>query len=575
MFEKPLVTRRIAVLLSTSIVGTQVFAAPALQAPNAGQIERQVERSLPSAPLPKVLPPIEDDKKPSPEKQPSPRIELKGVRFEGNLSITSEQLKTVIDDSLGKQLTINELKGLADLVVREYSRFGFLAAATLPPQDVVGGVITIKIQEARFSGAFVDKASLEHARVEPGIVESVFASSQPIGDTVNFDQIERAEILISDMGYIVSGGFQPGKQEGETAYGVVLNQQAPFSGVMSIDNQGSRSTGDKRALVNVDWLSPLRRGDTLSLSLLKTEGTEYARLGYKMPVGFEGWTLETQLSALNYEIVTADFASTRPKGETQMASLGVQYPLLRSRSENLYFASSLSRNFYKNEQISSGSYAVQSDYHVDAMKFGLTGNRFIQNRVDQYGLDLTLGKANLSGSQNYSDDQTGAKTHGRFAKLGINLSTKIPVSTWNISSTIDAQVASKNLDSSQKFYLGGASGVRAYPESEGAGVNGFRFSLEADRQLTFELTGSVFYDFGRIQQYDNNENSSGSALADVNVYNLSGYGVSLNLKGPRNSLMKAIWSRRIGSNPNPTSTGLDQDGSLEKDRFWLSIALPL
>jgi hypothetical protein len=35
---------------------------------------------------------------------------------------------------------------------------------------------------------------------------------------------------------------------------------------------------------------------------------------------------------------------------------------------------------------------------------------------------------------------------------------------------------------------------------------------------------------------------------------------------------KAVWSRRIGENPNPTNAGNDQDGSLNTDRVWLSLS---
>jgi hypothetical protein len=38
--------------------------------------------------------------------------------------------------------------------------------------------------------------------------------------------------------------------------------------------------------------------------------------------------------------------------------------------------------------------------------------------------------------------------------------------------------------------------------------------------------------------------------------------------------LKALWARRDGQNPNPTTTGLDQDGSKLNDRFWLTASVP-
>jgi hypothetical protein len=36
--------------------------------------------------------------------------------------------------------------------------------------------------------------------------------------------------------------------------------------------------------------------------------------------------------------------------------------------------------------------------------------------------------------------------------------------------------------------------------------------------------------------------------------------------------LKATWARRIGENPNPTLTGKDQDGTLQRNRFWLTAS---
>jgi hypothetical protein len=38
--------------------------------------------------------------------------------------------------------------------------------------------------------------------------------------------------------------------------------------------------------------------------------------------------------------------------------------------------------------------------------------------------------------------------------------------------------------------------------------------------------------------------------------------------------IKATAARRIGRNPDPTSTGDDQDGSLIVDRVWVQLSMP-
>jgi hypothetical protein len=41
--------------------------------------------------------------------------------------------------------------------------------------------------------------------------------------------------------------------------------------------------------------------------------------------------------------------------------------------------------------------------------------------------------------------------------------------------------------------------------------------------------------------------------------------------GPDGYVAKATYARRMGSNPNATDNGQDQDGSWRQDRVWVSL----
>jgi hypothetical protein len=81
----------------------------------------------------------------------------------------------------------------------------------------------------------------------------------------------------------------------------------------------------------------------------------------------------------------------------------------------------------------------------------------------------------------------------------------------------------------------------------------------------FMLT--AFHDYGHI--------SNDAAMS----YSLKGAGLSLGWQTPLGLNLKSTWARRIGDNPNPItvpgrSFGDDQDGSYDRNRFWLSASLP-
>ena len=53
---------------------------------------------------------------------------------------------------------------------------------------------------------------------------------------------------------------------------------------------------------------------------------------------------------------------------------------------------------------------------------------------------------------------------------------------------------------------------------------------------------------------------------------MCGTGVGFSWGGPWETNVDAVFSRRIGRNPNPQASGSDQDGSFKENRFWFSLS---
>jgi hemolysin activation/secretion protein len=135
------------------------------------------------------------------------------------------------------------------------------------------------------------------------------------------------------------------------------------------------------------------------------------------------------------------------------------------------------------------------------------------------------------------------------------------------------QYANQNLDSSERFYLGGANGIRAYPTSEGGGARGQLLTIEIRRQLEQGMTLTGFYDWGNVMINADNGTGQVSSPAVINRFDLSGVGTSLTYLAPQGITIKGIVSQRLGSNPiRNTTTGFDSDGSLSQTRIWLTAS---
>jgi len=71
-----------------------------------------------------------------------------------------------------------------------------------------------------------------------------------------------------------------------------------------------------------------------------------------------------------------------------------------------------------------------------------------------------------------------------------------------------------------------------------------------------------------------NPDNNFSGASALNQYALKGAGLAVSYQANSGASIKATVAKRMGDNPNPTSTGLDQDGSLVKSRLWLNANLP-
>jgi hypothetical protein len=79
---------------------------------------------------------------------------------------------------------------------------------------------------------------------------------------------------------------------------------------------------------------------------------------------------------------------------------------------------------------------------------------------------------------------------------------------------------------------------------------------------------SAFVDQGRVVSLPV---ASGDATSTLS---LSGHGLSANWQGPRGITTRITWAHRNGNNPKPTASGTDSDGTLKRNRVWLTASYP-
>lgn len=533
-------------LLLASTLGWACAQAQTL--PDAGSLERQFERSRPPQ-LPsrgsadKIVPPTAEA---APD---AVRVTVRQFEFAGNTLVSSPQLAAVVAPYLNRPLTFTQLNAAAAAVATYYRDAGWVVRAYLPAQDVQNGSVRMQIVEAVFGQARVASGSAQ--RVSSRQIEGFFQSQQQRGTVLRVDALDRALLLADDLpGVVVAGTMAAGQNERETDLLLQLGDEALATGDANIDNTGTRSTGSDRLAVNLSLNSPMGMGDLLNANLLTAQGSNYVRVAYSVPVGYDGWRAGVNASSMRYKIVEGAFAGLNAEGTSRSTGLEARYPLVRARQANLFLQLNYDRRDFDNLTAGASTTRYQTDDYTTAL-FANAFDDLAGGGANSASIAFTSGtRSNSMGSSDQS-----------WRKLNYSVSRQQTL-TQNLSvvASVSGQEASNPLDSSEKFYLGGASGVRAYPSSEGSGDSGTLTTLELRWRLPGNLVWSVFHDYGQVR----NETAPS--------YALQGAGMALAWQSESGFTVRATVSSRIGDNPNPTPTGHDQDGSLDINRFWLSVS---
>lgn len=499
-------------------------------------------------------------------------ITLKNIHFQGVTILGDMELKGLVERYLNVPMSYEQMLDIGMTVETYYRQNNYLARVILPPQDLTDGVLMVDVIESVFSKVEVEQelADLPNTQAH---VEAIILAQQPTGEPLNTKSLDRALALANDLpGMNVQGSLRQGSDAGETELLLKLYQGRTRQAELSLDNAGSRATGVQRLMASMTWFNPNDIADLLSLVAVHTQGSDYARLAYSLPVGTDGWRMGLNTSAMSYEVVVGEQGMVGAVGHAVTQGLEWLYPLLRADDRSATVSLTADAKKFQN---TSAQGLLMSDYEAKVLAAQVSGFYRDLNPgggTGTYALQLSHGHINLDGSLSQQTDSTTVQTAGMFDKLRVNGTWQQSLSTQTTAFvSYTGQVADRNLDSSEKMQLGGMNGVRAYPTGEGSGSDAQLVQLELRHRLESGVNLTGFYDWGQIWlQHD--PSYPGGPQHNRNTY--KGFGASVAFTNDDGVNFKATWARRQGTNPNPTQTGNDQDGTRDRNRYWLQVTLP-
>lgn len=533
--------------LSQSILAQQI--------PGAGSQMQQI----PPTPVPQKTVPSVDFKPvvtPAPTATDTVKIVVGSLKITGSLAYSEDTLLAVSLFKPGSELSLSDLRTLTAKIAAFYHQNGyFLAQAYLPAQDIKNGVVTIAVIEGRYGKITLNNQTNLSNDLAGGLLDGLNK-----GDLVANAPLESRLLLLSDVpGVTVKSTLVPGAELGTSDLIVHVTPGRKVTGSIDADNAGNRYTGENRIGATINLNNPTGHGDVASLRALTSgPGLSYVRASYQMQFGKA--TAGIAYSYLDYTL-GREFESLQANGTAKTASIYGSYPLIRSRNNNLYAGLNYDAKTFQDKVDSTGAVTNKQAGVLAASLYGDHRDNF---GVAAYSLTGTTGNIDLQTPSQRTFDAATAQSNGRFNKLGFTASRLQNVTeTISFYASINGQAASKNLDVSEKMRLGGMYGVRAYPEGEAYGDEGYVLNLEArmllpkfSEQMPGQLQLIAFVDTGTVT-INKNPWAAGS-----NRRTLSGAGMGLNWSETNNFIVKAYYARKLGS--EAATSAPDASG-----RFWI------
>jgi hemolysin activation/secretion protein len=367
----------------------------------------------------------------------------------------------------------------------------------------------------------------------------------------------------------VRSTLAPGAAVGTSDLIVDVTPGRRVSGSVEADNAGYYYTGEYRVGATVNINNPLGHGDVASLRVLTSgPGLKYARASYQMQFGRA--TAGVAYTALEYKL-RKGFSDLQANGTAEVASVYASYPLIRSRNSNLYaLVEYEDRTFQDKVDL----FSTVTDKKGRAWMGSFYGNHrdgIAGGGLNTYSLTATSGNIDITGSSGLDPtalqaDEAGPRTNGHYGKLGFNFSRLQRITDrLSLYGAIYGQLASRNLDISEKMGLGGMYAVRAYPVGEAYSDQGFVATHEARLLLPkfsermpgqFHLIGFVDAGLGTVNKNPFND--------EKNRRHLLGAGIGLTWSEYNNFVVNTYYARKLGH--EEATAAPDKDG-----RFWIQV----
>ena len=538
--------------------------------PDAGQTIRELRQQLDLNKPKQTTPPprLEGEKAPAPmvTTNDNARMEVKAIHVAGITVFSAAELESVVAYLVGGEHTLAELNEGAARISAFYHEHGYVVArAYLPPQEIKNGEVAINVLEG-----YIGKKSINNQSRLTDQRANDYLGSAKSGDVLQAAPVDRLLFILNETPGVgvARAVLQPGASVGTADIVFDLTSSAPYIANIEADNYGNYYTGAYRLGEELVLNSPFKIGDQLTLRAMdSSQNLSYGYIAYQVPVGGSGLRLGATYFNTRYRL-GEEYTVLQAHGTASSGSLFAVYPVTRSPANSISITLILENK--KLVDTSSDLFfgtTSTTDKQVKLANLGLNGKH--QETLGEAGItsfDLSLVNGRLSMDElslGFDSASNSANSNGPFTRLSYNVNRLQRLNDTNLLSVmLSGQYASKNLNSSEKFSLGGVNAVRAYPQSEASGDQGWLTNLELRHSFSPMLQGVMFYDAGSV------EINKFQYLAGDNTRHIAGAGVGANASIASGQIKASLAWRTSSSQPTSEPAALNNNPRLWVQAGW-------
>ena len=467
---------------------------------------------------------------------------------EDEIKFNNAEVRDILLARIGKETTLAGLNDLQDQITAYCRSHGYPAAAAyLPAQESEDGNVIIKVIPGRYGDVKLDNKSRFKDAAAKG-----FLAGLKKGEIIRTKDLETALYTISDFsGARAVGTLSAGKSFGTSDVTVHIEDGKPSSSIVYAENYGGESTGRYRygaqhSIYNVDGM-----GSKVNVgALISNKSLHNYYVNYEALVGHGGTSLGIGYSRMDYE-VGGPLKRLGAHGTADTISIYGSRPVYHTTDEKLALTYGYDYRRLKDDMDAFGAQAA-SEKHSHGIHAGVEG--FWRDRKNglllNYNFVLTAGNVTADSTYARQLAKSGG-TDGGFTKAEAKVTAVQSLGKQaDVMVKLSGQMASKNLDSSEQMYLGGANAVRAYPQGAGTGDKGILGTVEFRYYTDVPgLVASTYLDAGR-------------SSFDGGTTTLKGWGVGLAYNAP-DWFARVDYARRIG-----LGHSMNENISTDSGRFW-------